>query len=610
MPKRVFTLAFLLQSFFLAVVYANTLTITEQGHILAETENYTARLEKGSLVYFHNKLTQETYTRDDVVPKNETVFYTTTAGIWAASEPVINAISPTSVEIVYERDLRFHIFIEIDLSTGDLLIRQEGFSPDGGAQELWWTLKNLSHSEVAFIAPCRGGIILNGEIPYSRYNYPGDWEAQFVILQGQRGGVFVRSEDIEFVFKDLIYQSDSDSFRLNFISIAFAPFKDQTHLASATWRLNAYQGDWEVPAQSYQQWMEASFPIFDRQQTPAWVDDIEFVVKNQDELDLRILSRLAQLVDPKTTLIYLYNWRQDESGGDFPFSDDATNPELQAFIALAHRYGFKVKPHISLLGLREANPLYARFEKYQARSPYTNERMGWRWNDPTYHRPAYINPASQDVRRVFVSEVKWVWDIYSFDAVQLDMSTLTINDNNGLIDGLRWAEGKDRLHQELREVIPNIVMTAEHVNERIFSYYDFADFWTVQHPYPHPITTFLFSPYVRLFGFLPNEPDEGTELFQEYFDLSQEYGFLPTLLIWDVHGLDDSKVETHKLLALVRERQNYVFGDVNGDLTVNILDLVLISQALGNDQVVDTVLDVNKDGVVNILDLVIVSQNL
>lgn len=175
---------------------------------------------------------------------------------------------------------------------------------------------------MAFIAPCRGGIIVNGEISYEKFNYPGDWEAQLVILQGQRGGMFVRSDDTEFGFKDLEYKSNEDGFRLNFGSVVFAPFKDQKSLVSATWRLNTYQGNWEVPARIYREWMEAAFPPFDRQRTPAWVNDIDFVVKNHGHLDFGIPPRLAQLVDPKRTLIYLYNWRQHESGGDIPFSGD------------------------------------------------------------------------------------------------------------------------------------------------------------------------------------------------------------------------------------------------------------------------------------------------
>ena len=607
MLRRVFTLILLSQSFVWAV-YANTLTITEQGNILAETDRYIALFEKGALVHFHNKLTEETYTRDDVVQETDTVFYTTTAGIWTTTQPVIQQISPTRVEIFYQNDLSLHFTIEIDPVTSDLLISQEGFAPNGGAVQAMWTFKNLSHAAASLILPGQGGIILKGEIPHDKYDYPGSWEAQLAIVQGQSGGMFVRADDADFRFKNLEYKSGGNDFRINFSSTVFAPFKDKERVVSAPWRLNAYEGDWQVPAKMYRDWMHETFQPPDRRQMPAWVDEIEFVVKNQGHLDVRMLSRLSELIDPKTTLLYLYNWHQD--GVDSPYSTGDVDPNLEVFVEAAQRYGFKVKPHMSLIAVRETNPFYQKFERYQARDPYTNERMGWRWNDPTYpYRPAYINPASQEYRDMYVNEVKLIWDTYGVDAVQLDISTKIINDNNGLIDGLTWAEGNIELHHALREAMLDLVMTGEHIHEVTFIHENFADIWTVQHPYPHPITVFLFSPYVRLFGFLPNEPDRDKKIFQEYFDVSQEFGFLPTLLIWGLESLDEDKVETHRLLALVRERQNYVYGDVNGDLIVNILDLVLIAQALGEPKI-DPVLDVNKDGVINILDLVIVSQNL
>ena len=43
--------------------------------------------------------------------------------------------------------------------------------------------------------------------------------------------------------------------------------------------------------------------------------------------------------------------------------------------------------------------------------------------------------------------------------------------------------------------------------------------------------------------------------------------------------------------------------DVNGDSTVNILDLVIVANAIGKAEP-----DVNGDGIVNILDLVIVAN--
>ena len=47
--------------------------------------------------------------------------------------------------------------------------------------------------------------------------------------------------------------------------------------------------------------------------------------------------------------------------------------------------------------------------------------------------------------------------------------------------------------------------------------------------------------------------------------------------------------------------------DLNGDGEINILDLVLVAQAIGET---DSAADVNGDGVVNILDLVQIANHL
>ena len=51
-------------------------------------------------------------------------------------------------------------------------------------------------------------------------------------------------------------------------------------------------------------------------------------------------------------------------------------------------------------------------------------------------------------------------------------------------------------------------------------------------------------------------------------------------------------------------------ADVNGDDVVNILDLVLVAQHLGETKPSNSKVDVNGDGVVNILDLILIAQHL
>ena len=52
------------------------------------------------------------------------------------------------------------------------------------------------------------------------------------------------------------------------------------------------------------------------------------------------------------------------------------------------------------------------------------------------------------------------------------------------------------------------------------------------------------------------------------------------------------------------------FADVNGDGVVNVLDLVLVAQHLGESVPPNSEVDVNGDGIVNILDLTLIAQHL
>ena len=603
------------QFVFVAVAFANTLRVDEAGNVLAETDRYTARFENGVLTDFHNKLTNETYTQGNsqaitrVKVDRSLITHNTT--------PEIKRLSPLECQLNYQdiwgfTKVTLYLFIGIDAETGDLLIRQTGFSNTGGIERIMWGFANLSETAVDVIAPVTGGQIL---VNPDRYHYPRKWETPLAILQGERGGVFVRSEDIQFRFKTLAYESEGgNDFALNFWEVPHAPFEAVKQVTTATWRLNAYQGDWQVPALAYQQWMREALRAPDRSTFPAWVNDINLVIIHSN-IDRAILRILSQLVDPEQTLIYMHEWRHGGHDGDLPnYTPDAVRPEFADFVKEAHRYGFKVMAHVNMIGVSEYHPLYAEFEKYQVRYPGTGEKLGRDWEDQHTNpdRHAWINPASSEYRKMFVSTLKNLWERYRVDAFHLDISTYIENDNNGLINGLTMAEGNIRLHQEIREAIPGIVLGGEGLNDVTFMHESFAQRFRIPPTeHPHLISSFLFSLYTKPYGrFIPNL-DHRPNKYQEYLHEYEVWDVLLTIRInHSEHLLEPDGVETHKLLELARERQNWTFGDVNRDGVVNILDLTLVAQHIGTKPVSNRKIDVNRDGVVNILDLTLVAKEI
>lgn len=143
----------ILQFVFVAVALSNTLTVSEDGEVVAETDGYLARFEKGVLMHFHNKLTNETYTQGE----SEAYTRLVVDGRRLTSHeitPEIKRLSPLECQLIYQdswsvprnNEVMLHLFIGIDSDTGDLLIRQAGFSNIGGIERIIWGFANLSHA--------------------------------------------------------------------------------------------------------------------------------------------------------------------------------------------------------------------------------------------------------------------------------------------------------------------------------------------------------------------------------------------------------------------------------------------------------------------------------
>ncbi len=269
--------------------YSNTLLVDEQGDIFAETDRYQVRFKKGSVIHLHNKLTQETYTRQGIeaIPDGDHHFAFNSYRIAYADSLVVEKVAPLTAKLIavwqerqYQKVLT--LWVSIDTFTGDLIIKQEGFDVSGAAT-IGWRFGNLDHNQVSVIVPATGGSLIDANAPeHLSFDSPGiSWQARLALLQGHAGGCSIMSVDETYRFDRFNYTRYPNTFEVEFITENVFPsenhLEDYQHIVSTTWRLNTYRGDWQVPAETYRQGMiqrNASRVT----PKPAWVKDIQLVI--------------------------------------------------------------------------------------------------------------------------------------------------------------------------------------------------------------------------------------------------------------------------------------------------------------------------------------------
>ncbi len=450
-----------------------------------------------------------------------------------------------------EVDAELTMTLDYHQESGDIIIMQKG-EAEPGLYGVQWGIAGIP-LEYNIIIPGYGGIKLDKNMTQGSYTfeYPGHWEAQFVIIQGERGGFWVRADDIIGRYKTLTVWRNSDGWDLAFETRNNAPFSDKDSIESVSWRLRNYEGDWQVPASKYRSWAESSFDLTQlSEQDPDWVNDIRLVVTmNYDYHATTILEPLSKQVDPTQTLIYIPHWRRDRYDVNYP--DYTPQTGLASFVWRAQNYGFRVMLHVNYFGCDPNHELYQDLAKYQARDEFTDELRWWIHGDT---KIAYINPASQLWREIFVERMAALVDRVNPDAIMLDQTLLMWNDGNGLIDGKTMIQGNIALHQELRAALPNIALSGEGLNEITFRMQSFAqrhirgiDFLhgIVRDPRwfraSHPIASFIFRPYTTMYGYLGMVSPTFEEAYPAWWQTYIHWGVIPTLMYPEEDLITDDK---------------------------------------------------------------------
>ena len=616
----------ILQFVLVPAALSNTLTLSEDGEVFAETDRYQVRFKNGSFVHLHNKLTQETYTHQGIetIPDGDHHFAFNSYRIPYADSLEVEKVAPLAAKLTavwqerqYQKTLM--MWVSIDERTGDLIIKQEGFDVSGAAL-IAWRFGNLDHNQVSVILPSDGGLCITADAPeHLSLDSPGSpWQARLALLQGHVGGCSIMSVDETYRFDRFNYTRSPDTFEVEFITENVFPsedhLEDYQHITSTTWRLNTYRGDWQVPAERYRQGMiqrNASRVA----RPPAWVKDIQLVIMycsfHRPQHILRMFDFIAKQIDPKNVLFYCRGGWMPE-GSMWP--DHPVRADIPVLMSAAKRHGFRVMLYAGFLYVGQDHPIYPEWEPFF----YRGERGGITGWEMELGGPALINPAYSEYREYYVQVLQNLQSTYNIDGFALDFNNYVPNQKP--IEGVTSIQGNMLLHEALIAAMPGVVFAGERTSELTAPYT--ALYARGADPgHTHPITDFLFSQWTQSFGgpltYLGDRPG-GLEhrILIEHINLYKHQDVLPTIryhyeghfpikqAISIVHRTNSNAEFWEELekMANIPYRE-----DINFDGVVNILDLVIVANAFGDDSI-NVGPDLNGDGVVNIQDLVIVAN--
>jgi len=429
-----------------------------------------------------------------------------------------------------------------DAASGELVVTQRATSPAPGLWGVEWSVGGIP-LDMNILVPAFSGLRLARNSPGAEmsFDYPMLWEAGLVIVEGNGRGFYVWAEDPKPGYKRLVVKRSSDGWKLSFVTIANAPFDDKREVGPLRWRVGLYTGEWRVAARRYRDWMERTFsPTPVERQQPAWVKDIRACVIMPS--DLVTLEALAPRLDPKQTILYIYDWRTPGYDRDYPTYDQVTD-RLGPFVQRAHALGFRVMLHCNYFGCDPLNPLYAQFQPYQVKSPWNaHEPEWWYWGDAEPPiKFAYINPACKAWRNVLVERFTKLCRDHAVDALHLDQTLCIDNDHNGLVEGMTMIEGNAALHRDLRAALPDIALSGEGLDEVTCRMEAFAQrhlfgmdhtkgtFSVEKLHMAHPISSYLLGPYTIIYGYLGCAAPTDGQLYGAWQEAYRNYGVIPTL---------------------------------------------------------------------------------
>ena len=555
--------------------------LVKDQKVFIETQTLSAVIDKGVLTSLKSKTSGEEF-----IEKPDIVHFRALQLLYLNNDLIqVNQEKFGSIETHQISDHRaeiiFHswdgdgvLLISTDDETGDLLIEPSAYSSRPGVLACRWSVSGIKPS-LELVAPLFQGVKLKLNDPLiknTRWRWPFSWEAGFAIFQSGEGGFWVHTQDNRYRFKALQTGTESDPYVIGFDSEAYGPVDNNLSAGGICWRINTYQGDWRVPAESYRQWYWQAYNLEkEMQKRQSWISDVKLAI-SWCPGDPGILNALSKKIPPKRVLLHFPDWRTDQYDENYP--DYNANESAKIFISKCQEMGFRIMPHFNSIDMDPSNPVYSLVRDFPYRSAETKQLQGWSWyedrvigvpesnfnrlNNRDKKVMVKIHPGLSMWRSILGERILKASRELTLDTVFIDVTLCIWNIHNCIVESMAPTEGMNRLIKHVSGLGNGLVVGGEGLNEITAQGLSFGQAHLFQSWQTSieglertggcPLNEFLFGKLCRTFGYSGlGGRDEDEEL---RMNIHLEHGAIPTITIDSAEEITNPNSAVKKILDI------------------------------------------------------------
>ena len=418
-----------------------------------------------------------------------------------------------------------------------------------------WALPGIA-KELKLVAPfyqgCRQELthpLVAGEY----WDWPHRWEAGFIVLQGKRDGFSVSTYDPLHHPKAVSVGKGESACALAFHTELHGPAHDTVAVGSLQWVIDTHEGDWQVPAGVYREWLrrEAGADQL-RSRRPEWARGIRLALQWSGN-NLEVLDAVGKVIDPAKVLIHQCAWRADPYDVNYP--EYSACKEGKVFIDKGRAMGFRVMPHFNYFAIDPNHPAFARLTDFVARQFGSQRLLAWRWKDGTCPAPPqgfgtlanlrdeklmyYLHTGASAWRRLLTEHIAAAAAEHKLPAVFVDQTFCNWNLDNALVENLSMTGGMMALTRELSELDGPLAVGGEGLNEMTMRYQTFAQahlFHSFHQNNPHlpeldpvPVGDFLYGDLCKTMAYTNIGGDTPESILR--LEVHERLGALPSLIV-------------------------------------------------------------------------------